>query len=534
MSEIETLGILEEIGALVSDRLQVVSYKWLSRNFLVSSNVAKKLLQEFVENHGHGLEVVYTVAGWLKKTPPTYHIRLVPAPKLAEAKEDFDDNCSVQVYSVQASIPKDPAAIWNAEFIQAEELFKQPFAVDNCLRDNRFCGVSNSLVKRNAEGAPLAIAAPHTKGDGNPGLATGKSANQTGSIQPQQKKLQQSSPKLAVQSSNVTSAGTENKGSNILDLQNKETSEKVKTSLPATKKKGQSDKTAAATGGSLTNFWGRAATRSKSTNSSAEDKTAAQNNDSADTQICAREALETASSDDDGPDVNFKRASNGDGGKKRRIVLDDSDDDDDYGNAVNLASPDPPKGQSFQDSKQKNRTLDREKNTLNFDEQEECKSKVKREKGVDVEVNNLTKNSTTAKAGKISASEEIQAKTADVVCHKNKAAAGPPSSPKKRKVMKTRIDERGREVTEVVWEDEETDTKDVDAGKSTDIPKNPNGHPVKVEDNAATNPVNRPAIVKKSPANSAPSHTAGKPGSKKGASTKDPKQGNILSFFKRA
>ena len=55
----------------------------------------------------------------------------------AEVKQEFDDNCSVQVYSVQVCIPKDPATIWNAEFMQAEELFKQPSAVDNCLRDNR-------------------------------------------------------------------------------------------------------------------------------------------------------------------------------------------------------------------------------------------------------------------------------------------------------------------------------------------------------------------------------------------------------------
>ena len=62
---------------------------------------------------------------------------LVFADFHAEAQEEFDGNCSVQVYSVQASIPKDPAMLWNAEFIQAEELFKQPFSVDNCLRDNR-------------------------------------------------------------------------------------------------------------------------------------------------------------------------------------------------------------------------------------------------------------------------------------------------------------------------------------------------------------------------------------------------------------
>lgn len=55
----------------------------------------------------------------------------------AEAKLEFDGSCSVQVYSVQASIPNDPAALWNAEYVQAEELFKQR-SLDNCLRDNRY------------------------------------------------------------------------------------------------------------------------------------------------------------------------------------------------------------------------------------------------------------------------------------------------------------------------------------------------------------------------------------------------------------
>lgn len=63
-------------------------------------------------------------------------MKLIPIV-YAEAQQEFDGHCSVQVYSVQASIPKDPAVLWNAEFIQAEELFKQPPSVDNCLRDNR-------------------------------------------------------------------------------------------------------------------------------------------------------------------------------------------------------------------------------------------------------------------------------------------------------------------------------------------------------------------------------------------------------------
>lgn len=44
----------------------------------------------------------------------------------------------MQVYSVQTCIPKDPATLWNAEFVQTEELFSQPATAENCLRDNRY------------------------------------------------------------------------------------------------------------------------------------------------------------------------------------------------------------------------------------------------------------------------------------------------------------------------------------------------------------------------------------------------------------
>ncbi|CAN1335799.1 DNA polymerase delta subunit 3 [Linum perenne] len=78
----ETLGILEDVETLVSDKNQVVSYKWLSRNFLVPSNDAKRLLQDFVDKRGSHLDVVYTVSGWLNKNPPSYKVRLVSGLKL--------------------------------------------------------------------------------------------------------------------------------------------------------------------------------------------------------------------------------------------------------------------------------------------------------------------------------------------------------------------------------------------------------------------------------------------------------------------
>jgi DNA polymerase delta subunit 3 len=61
----------------------------------------------------------------------------------AEARQTFKDSCSVQVYSIQACIPKDTAVLWNPEFVQAEELFNQPSDKENCLRDNRYCSLQS-------------------------------------------------------------------------------------------------------------------------------------------------------------------------------------------------------------------------------------------------------------------------------------------------------------------------------------------------------------------------------------------------------
>lgn len=45
--------------------------------------VVLRLLQEFVEMHGSGLEVIYTLSGYLKDSPQIYHISLVSGLKLA-------------------------------------------------------------------------------------------------------------------------------------------------------------------------------------------------------------------------------------------------------------------------------------------------------------------------------------------------------------------------------------------------------------------------------------------------------------------
>ncbi|XVF04398.1 hypothetical protein REPUB_Repub05bG0078900 [Reevesia pubescens] len=534
MSQIETLGILEEVQALVSDKLEVVSYKWLSRNFMLSSNIAKRLLAEFVEKHGSGLEVVYSLSGWLKNSPSNYHIQLVTGPKLSEAKQEYDGNCRVHVYSVQACIPKDPAALWNTEFIQAEELFKQPTTADNCLRDNRFCGISTSFVKRNVDGTPARVAAAQPNGVGISGPSTHNSDLSNASLPSQQNKLQQSSSKVAQQPPSVVKdVKSDSIDRGVHDLASKPSADQEKIpSLPSHRKKGQNDKSSTGSGGSLANLWGRASTKPKSSGVPADDSDSTQNpNVSADAQICAREAVEDDKSDD-AQEVNFRRASNGEGNRKRRVVLDFSDEDD-YEDAVNLASPDPSKRNSSLDSEQNSKTLAPERPNLIVDKPNKDDVKVKEERTTNKEPNrSLGEETSLVRKSRHSSSIKLenQLPEADLI-KMDKVTDAAPNSPKRRKVLKTRIDERGREVNEVIWEGKDIEEMKVES----DMPKKVGSGTINTDTTIVINTNCRPAAAKKSPAvgSTAPSNPGGRAGNKKAGNAKDPKQGKILSFFKK-
>ncbi|MQL81002.1 hypothetical protein Taro_013464, partial [Colocasia esculenta] len=449
-------GILGEIQALVADKLQVVSYKWLSRKFSVSSNDAKRLLQEFVMKHGSEFEAIYTLSGWLKKHPGIYNVRLVSGSKLTDAKQDFLDNYSVQVYSVQTCVPKDPAVLWSSEFVQAEELFDQSSTTENCLRDNRFCGVSNSFVKRIVNGKSIASDAPKTK------IASGIAVtSKTNGIlpsfpTPQQGQTEQPKPKTSVQTSDAVNTD-----------RNDDT---AKPNVHAELSK-------------------------------------------------AHEALNSISSDDEGQNISCKE-SNGGVGRKRRVVFDFSDDEDEE-NIVSLASPEPPHAESSK----KGAELEKSQTNLNFDDQKRVE--VKQEKTSasnhtsssrgefeESMKNETSGNAITDKAQDLDLEKHTESKKRDQA--KNSIS----TPPKRKKVLKTRIDERGREVTEVVWEGDAAETNK--ATSKTDTIATDNGSESRLP------PADKPA------ASHAPSNPASKTGNTKTKTAKDSKQANILSFFKKA
>ena len=165
-----------------------------------------------------------------------------------------------------------------------------------------------------------------------------------------------------------------------------------------------------------------------------------------DAQTSARETGECDSGDDDNQDLTLRRSSN----RKRRVVFDFSDEDED---AVNLASPELPKKQVSQDSRQ-NDNKSSEKATLNFDMKIENKSRAKEEKASDQKANQpfreeisvINKCTSTGK----SSTEKLQSCAPEISVNKDSLNNAAPGSPKRRKVMKTRIDERGREGTYVL------------------------------------------------------------------------------------
>lgn len=156
--------------------------------------------------------------------------------------------------------------------------------------------------------------------------------------------------------------------------------------------------------------------------------------------------VQDVSNEDDAEDVNFRRASNGEGKRKRKVVFDLSDEDE-YEDAVNLASPDLPKGQSSLAPEQSKKVLVTEKPNLIFDELIEDKPKVKEEKATDLEPNQSEDSSvvSTRTITESSITEKIQKCVPEKDVHKDKVADSSAQSPKRRKVVKTRIDERGRE-----------------------------------------------------------------------------------------
>lgn len=159
----------------------------------------------------------------------------------------------------------------------------------------------------------------------------------------------------------------------------------------------------------------------------------------ADAQICAKEEANADSSDDEQA-VHYKHGSSANN-RKRRAVFDLSDDDEDD-NVVAIASPEPPEqcitnpiDEVAQESNPKQENLENKQEVekdvkccIGRTESPECKTKS----------SNIVSHSGITLKEKNNGPPPNDNK-------QDHAAETASNSPKRRKVLKTRIDERGRE-----------------------------------------------------------------------------------------
>ncbi|KAG0559817.1 hypothetical protein KC19_10G131500 [Ceratodon purpureus] len=542
-------GILDQIQSLVFDASQVVSYKWLSRKFSVSSNAAKRILQEFAkQNEGNKVEVVYTVSGWSKCEPRAYSVQLVPKAKLHDAKHEFDGSASHHVYSVQPCLPKDPAQLFIGEYVQAQELFLQPLDVNNCLRDNRFGSVSYSHVSRDIGGSKSVI----DKHKGMPSSSVPLSSKTAaGSITPKlEPQALQPTP-----SNPVSQKEAAVKNTVAVAVAKGENSSKNSTTIGVPTKAGtenvvtEKKKTGATGGGSsLANLWGRAPAKVKDTtppettakpvrvsgdeaepSSDEEAGIRAMENDGSEPGKAGNRAMENdgseLSSDQEASDFarirRCQAAKNGKG-RKRQVVFDeDLSDDEDVMNsqvAINLASPLPFK----------------KKPQVKTDEPKKMKAEVKIDHTgpTEMEIDEEKKTISNLQSDVVASILEISSKPVESSGGVKREAesesgpgtsAQPPSGPKRKKVFKTRINESGKEVTEVVWET--NGVEEISEGKPAPV-----ADKVPVPPAVSKVPAERPSAPAKAPQKT----TAKGPGKAGGkAAAKGPGQGSLLSFFNK-
>lgn len=146
------------------------------------------------------------------------------------------------------------------------DIYKSVSCIDNFKKTTvlRFCGISNSFVKRNVEGTPLDISSSHLKSEVNLGLKSNLAHQSITVPQSLQNKGQQSSSKADLLSPSVAKdVKSESNGSEVHAQASKPPGDKKNTSLPAEEKKVQNGKGSSSTGGSLATFWSRASAKSK-------------------------------------------------------------------------------------------------------------------------------------------------------------------------------------------------------------------------------------------------------------------------------
>ena len=104
------MAALDELRSWVFDEHKPVTYRWLSNELSITSNDAKQLLYQFVNQQetkaapdATPVAVTYVLAGAPKDALAQHRVQIVRGEHLEKAKASLASVTSLHVFSVQAS-----------------------------------------------------------------------------------------------------------------------------------------------------------------------------------------------------------------------------------------------------------------------------------------------------------------------------------------------------------------------------------------------------------------------------------------------
>ncbi|KAF5842075.1 hypothetical protein DUNSADRAFT_9334 [Dunaliella salina] len=95
--EVDVPSIIEEVKGLLCQDLQVVSYKWLARQYQINANLAKRMLASIADSLKDKVATTYLVSGWTKDTKQ-HVVKVVQGHSYQDVCQQLESITSKHVY----------------------------------------------------------------------------------------------------------------------------------------------------------------------------------------------------------------------------------------------------------------------------------------------------------------------------------------------------------------------------------------------------------------------------------------------------
>ena len=180
MADVGGASVQALVRAMQEEQL-IVSFKYVAREFGLGAAQARRRVAEVARaceaGEGPKIDKVYVLSGFTKAPSRRHVVQLVSSAKLDAAERALDEVTSKYIYSVQPCVLRDASALWSSDYEQMHALFGEPRDAVNNLRDNSLSALTCRSVRRVVAGHPGTGPAPSGPATAKPAAGTGAAAS---------------------------------------------------------------------------------------------------------------------------------------------------------------------------------------------------------------------------------------------------------------------------------------------------------------------------------------------------------------------